>query len=190
MKTATYNDLIIWHPCWLDEAGGEERLCAAVAHMPECFTALDVLGLDGVSAADRLWVALRPELLSYRTLRLFACDCAERALTRERAAGREPDARSWTAVAVARRHAMGEATDVDLLEAYRAAYAAYADTSTAAAAAYAAANAAAYAASDATSASAATASAAAHPVCAYASAYAAEREAQIAALRRTIEENE
>lgn len=40
-----------------------------------------------------------------RELRLFTCDCAERALTRERAHGREPDSRSWEAVTVAREYA-------------------------------------------------------------------------------------
>jgi hypothetical protein len=33
-------------------------------------------------------------------LRAFACDVAEEALTKEREAGREPDARSWNAIAV------------------------------------------------------------------------------------------
>ena len=43
------------------------------------------------------------------TLRLFAADCAERALWRERAAGREPDPRSWEAVRVAREATHGRA---------------------------------------------------------------------------------
>jgi hypothetical protein len=47
-------------------------------------------------------------------LRLYACDCAERALLREREAGREPDLRSWTAIAVSRRYARGDATEADL----------------------------------------------------------------------------
>jgi hypothetical protein len=42
-----------------------------------------------------------------RTARLFACDCAERALLREREAGREPDERAWQAVRVARRRTLG-----------------------------------------------------------------------------------
>ena len=40
--------------------------------------------------------------------RLFAADCAERALLRERELGREPDDRSWAAVLTARRYANGE----------------------------------------------------------------------------------
>ena len=55
------------------------------------------------------------------TARLFAADCAERALKRERKAGREPDARSWEAVRVARAFARGEATSEDLAAAWDAA---------------------------------------------------------------------
>ena len=42
-----------------------------------------------------------------RELRLFACDCAARALSRERQAGREPDKRLWWAVKVSIRFALG-----------------------------------------------------------------------------------
>ena len=50
----------------------------------------------------------------YKLLHLFACDCAERALKRERKAGREPDARSWDAIRVKRLWLAGEATDAEL----------------------------------------------------------------------------
>ena len=79
-----------------------------------------------------------------RELRLFAADCAERVLLRERKAGREPDKRSWAAVEAARAFARGE-IDMDALRnaanaAYRAANAANAayDAANAANAAYAA----------------------------------------------------
>ena len=49
-----------------------------------------------------------------RELRLFACDCAERALTREREAGREPDPRSLDAIEVDRRYANGQASVSEL----------------------------------------------------------------------------
>jgi hypothetical protein len=49
-----------------------------------------------------------------RELRLFACDCAERALKREGRARREPDARSWAAIDIARRFATGNATAEEL----------------------------------------------------------------------------
>jgi hypothetical protein len=78
-------------------------------------------------------------------LRMFACDCAERALLREREAGREPDQRSWDAVAVARSYTEGKATSGELDAVRDAAGAAARDAARAAArdAAWAAARAAA-----------------------------------------------
>jgi hypothetical protein len=45
----------------------------------------------------------------------FACWCAEEALLRERAAGREPDKRSWAAIETKRKWLKGEATDEELV---------------------------------------------------------------------------
>jgi hypothetical protein len=56
-----------------------------------------------------------------KELRLFACDCASRALTAERKAGREPDEHSWRAIIVSRRYANGEATLKELSAARSAA---------------------------------------------------------------------
>ena len=53
--------------------------------------------------------------------RLFACDCAERALERERSEGREPDERLWDAITVAREYVEGRATQDDLRSAWSAA---------------------------------------------------------------------
>src|SRR3990167_597859 len=78
-----------------------ERLKAAFGGR-RSLTSLEVLGLD-VPAHDRLWAVLREEIVPARELRLIACWCADRALSRERAAGCEPDTRSWWAAAVARR---------------------------------------------------------------------------------------
>jgi hypothetical protein len=72
-------------------------------------------------------VNVRMELLTW------AADCAERALVREREAGREPDRRSWAAIEVLRRYVAGNATEEDVRNAvataantaaYAAAYAA------------------------------------------------------------------
>jgi hypothetical protein len=52
--------------------------------------------------------------LSARQRRLFACDCAERALLRARLLGLEPDPRSLAAVEVARRYAEGEGSIPEL----------------------------------------------------------------------------
>ena len=106
-----------------------------------------------VSRGRRLLCAANVE----RGLRLFASDCAERPLLREREAGREPDRRSWAVISVARRYADGQASDQELDAAHdaahaaaeataEAAYATYAATYAAYAAAYAAAKATAYAA--------------------------------------------
>jgi hypothetical protein len=59
--------------------------------------------------------------LDARILRLFACDCAERALRMERRKGREPDPRSWEAVRVARLFTEGNATKKELAAACDAA---------------------------------------------------------------------
>jgi len=74
---------------------------------------------DGKSMTCRLRI-VHTYRLNARLLRLFACDCAERALRRVRRAGREPDPRSWEAVKVARRFADGKAT-AKQLDAARAA---------------------------------------------------------------------
>ena len=62
----------------------------------------------------------RVEAWGKQVARLFAADCAERALAREAARGRTVDARSTAAVEVARRHAMGQATDEELSAAWAA----------------------------------------------------------------------
>ena len=88
-------------------------------------TALEVLTRkDGlwaqVSGEDRLWTVMHEGVIDERTLRLFACDCAERAVSRIK----KPDARSLAAIEVARRFANGEATADELDAARDAAYAA------------------------------------------------------------------
>ena len=125
-----------------------------------------------VPDADRLWTVLHLDLIDARTLRLFACDCADRALDRERAAGREPDPRSVEAVRVARLYADGKATADEL----GAAHAASCDDAARAAARAAAA----YAAYDAAACAAARAAAAcAAAYVAYAADAVAERRWQV-----------
>lgn len=64
---------------------------------------------------DRIWVAVR--FLSDKTNRLFAVDCARRALSRVR----NPDPRSVAACDVAGRYAHGQATEEELRAAWAAA---------------------------------------------------------------------
>ena len=98
-----------------------------------------------IPAKDKLWVVLRKELLSDKTLRLFAVACARQALARVP----NPDPRSFKACDVAESFANGIATREELTLAYAAAAAARAAAARAATyaadaddAAYAAANAA------------------------------------------------
>jgi hypothetical protein len=60
--------------------------------------------------------------MSDRAMRMFAAHCAADALHAERAAGREPDLRSWDAVTVAYDYATGRATDAALAAAGAAAW--------------------------------------------------------------------
>ena len=69
------------------------------------------------SSREVLWMAD-----ATRTLHEFACWCEERALTSERNAGREPDPRSWRAIAVKRAWLDGRATDAELDAARAAAW--------------------------------------------------------------------
>ena len=78
------------------------------------------LSREDKNASCRLRI-VQTWLLTSRILRLFAADCAERALLRERNADREPDPRSWEAVGVARRFADGNATAAQLVAARNAA---------------------------------------------------------------------
>jgi hypothetical protein len=77
-----------------------------------------------LSYAEKLWVLLREEFIPEKELHLLACRYAERALKREREAGREPDARSWEVLRVKRRWVAGRATDEELEAALAAARAA------------------------------------------------------------------
>jgi hypothetical protein len=108
----TREQLRRWGACYEDE-----RIAALV---PEAgLTPLEVANLY-IPAEDRLWVLLRKDIIPARELRLLVCDWAEAAC---RAAGWN-DARSLEAIAVARRFALGEASEAELAEARSAAWSA------------------------------------------------------------------
>jgi hypothetical protein len=90
-------------------------------------TILDVLRLPNVATTKRLGIAYR--VLDDRLLRLFAVNCARRALS---SIGR-PDPRSIAACDVAEKYALGLATVAELADAATAANAASADAAYAAA---------------------------------------------------------
>jgi len=144
--SATISDVISWEPCGFDgEDDGENYTPARLRRLAEgreSVTIEDIAALD-IPVEDRIWAGLH--LLDEREQRLWGCDCAERALLRERDAGREPDPRSWEAVRVSRLYADGEATLEELDAAWSAWHAAW----DADAAARAAADAAAWVAADA-----------------------------------------
>lgn len=167
MRTATVNQIMATKPCPDYTRERVEGLFAG----RETITPEDVKALK-IKNADKLW-ALIYVFMDDRERRVFACDCAERALLREREAGREPDERSWNAVAVARRFADGNASNEELEQAEAAAW-------DARAAAWAAADAAADAALDAALAAAARG----------ASRGAAERRWQVERALEIIRESE
>jgi hypothetical protein len=75
-----------------------------------------------VPVEDKHWALCYAAGVPDQILREHACWCACRAIEAERAAGREPDPRSWAAVAVAERFARGEATRDELAAASAAAW--------------------------------------------------------------------
>src|SRR5690606_392190 len=87
-----------------------------------------VEGADKAASTERtvLWLAD-----ATRVLHEFALWCAERALTREREAGREPNPRAWAALEVKRRWLEGAATDEELVAAWGSAFDAVAGWSSA-----------------------------------------------------------
>lgn len=111
MKTITHEDIIGLLPAWLED---DDRACiSAIASHKERWSAVDIIRAclkHKIDEEDILWFVLRPELIDNKTLRLLACDFAERALQRERAAGREPHPDSWRAVEVSRAFARGKVT--------------------------------------------------------------------------------
>jgi hypothetical protein len=97
-------------------------------------TVIDILSLNDVPPEHRLWVAFHKELISAKTLRLFAVWCARQAL----ALVENPDPRSVEACNVSERFALGKATSEELGVARENATNAYYATHAANAAAYAA----------------------------------------------------
>ena len=80
---------------------------------------LEVLDSRGVEMALEVAVIKEDKVAWNTVARAFAVDCAERALEREIAAGRQPDPRSLEAIRIAKLHASGDAFDKEL-EAARA----------------------------------------------------------------------
>ena len=101
-------------PCWLITAEGRARY-KRIAAMKDEWNAIDVLGLEDVSARDKLWAVLREAFLPPMLLHEFACRCASLALSLVE----YPDARSGEAICVKRCWMAGEVTDETLNDASR-----------------------------------------------------------------------
>ena len=114
MTPITIALVMSWSPCY-----AKERVTELAAGR-ESISALEACDLP-IPPADRLWLLLHQEVLPEATLRELACRFAERALEREREAGRESDVRSWAAIAAERRWLGGELTDNGLGDAGAAA---------------------------------------------------------------------
>ena len=119
MKTVTPEQFKGFGPCWLEDAAGRERF-ASIAALRAEWTALDVLNLPNVSAADKLWSVLREEFIDAPILHEFACRCAEYALSFVD----NPDPRSIAAIEAKRKWLRGEIKDEELRAAWAAARAA------------------------------------------------------------------
>ena len=128
MKTVTPEQFKGFDPCWLETAEGRKRF-ARIAAIRDEWTALDVLNLPNVSAADKLWSVLREEFIDAPILHEFACRCAEYALSFVD----NPDPRSIAAIEAKRKWLRGEITDMELRAAWDAAWAAAWDAARAAA---------------------------------------------------------
>jgi len=114
-KRFTLDGVMSWIPCLSREEVG------AYFGGRKYMTVATLMETD-LSTENKLWCLLRPEVIPEKTLHTLSCDFADRALLREREAGREPDPRSWRAVAVKRLWIDGQATDDELRAARAAAW--------------------------------------------------------------------
>ncbi len=119
MKKITYKQFLEFEPCYLEDPGKRELMDSIAARRGR-WSALDILALDEIPPADRLWAVLREELIDAPILHEFACRCAERALSRIE----NPDPRSLRVIEVKRAWLRGKATDEELAAAQDAARAA------------------------------------------------------------------
>lgn len=115
MNIGTLDQLMAWGPCLSRSA------LLTLTRGRKKLTPAEICDLDAAAAEQRLWVLLRPELIPEPTLHELVCQFAERALIRERTAGREPDPALWDAIAAKRAWLKGEITADELARARAAA---------------------------------------------------------------------
>lgn len=126
MHRYTMQDIMALGPCQPTEDdpddGYPEHRIRALFGDRRSVTLLDICDDERVLVEDRQWVLYG--LLPERIVHEAACRYAEHALERERAAGREPDQRSWAAIKAKRKWLRGEISDIDLKASRVAAWAA------------------------------------------------------------------
>jgi hypothetical protein len=199
LKVEVGQTLTVEGPLQLCKHGfhGSRKALDALYYAPGPVTCLDEIWGDIIEDYDKLCGRYRKCLAMIDAtyiLHEFGCRCPERALTREREMGREPNPRSWAAIEAKRKWLQGEIDDAKLAAARVAAEDAARAVawSTAWEAAWAAARAAARAARVAAGAAARAASWAAARAAAegvsWDAAKAAERDWQNAELTRMLEE--
>ena len=106
MPTVTYEQFLGFGPCWKVSEQGRRRLRYYCRKLGGKATALDILRLNRIPAADRLWAVLREEFIPADILHEFACRCAEKAM----ALVGNPDPRSIAAIEAKRKWVRGEIT--------------------------------------------------------------------------------
>jgi len=114
LKTVTVTGFMKFKPCYnrakIKEIAGDKKY----------WTALDILRIESVSSANKLWAVLREELIDAPILHEFACRCAENALKLVD----NPDPRSVAAIEAKRAWLRGEIDNNQLDAAWDAAQAA------------------------------------------------------------------
>jgi hypothetical protein len=122
LPTITIDDVISLDPCQDGTDYRNRNVLLELSGGRECFDALDLLAADHIPAEDRLWLALRPELVHEHILHRAACAYASRALARERRAGHKVDARSYAAIRAKLAWLRGKISNNDLRAACEAAW--------------------------------------------------------------------
>ena len=135
MKIIKTKDVLSFDPC----ARWTKKRLQKLDPEDKGLTPLQICDLD-INTEDILWLLLRPEIIPENDLHELACIFAERALRKERKAGREPSQASWEAIAAKRKWLKKEINDSELKEKRDAAAADAAAADAAADAAYAAAD--------------------------------------------------
>ena len=109
LPTVTYEQFLMFEPCWLYDKRKFTRLKKIGSRKRE-WNALDVLRLEEVTIEDRMWAVLREEFLPAHLLHEYACRCADYVLSKID----NPDPRSVNAIKAKRKWLRGEISNKEL----------------------------------------------------------------------------